>query len=219
MRRVIPWFFLTASILFAQQPRCQGRAQAQTTEMPIAVKSSGVAKFSTKVHNSDFVRPEASVGQTIYVDDDWIFSAQPIPTADSDLVVTGTVMDARARLSEDGRAVITEYAIKPQKLIKGRQSDTEKPLTVFRLGGRVRYSSGATVLYKFSDREFPRLGKRYLFFLRASEGGSYELLTAYLLVGGCSKPLDASRQEKFKRFDGRSESELLAVAASGEAKK
>lgn len=119
-----------------------------------------------------------------------------IPTDKSDLIVEGTVTDSAAFLSNDKGAVYSEITVHVNDVLKAnadlnvRKGDS---IVTERLGGRVKYPNGQIVRYGFIGQGSPAKGKNYLFFLFRAEQGSYNILTAYELMGSKVQALDGAR--------------------------
>ena len=120
-----------------------------------------------------------------------------IPVQESDLVVTGRVVDVTTHLSNDKSGVYSEYKIKVDKsLKKSEQLNVAKGgfVTVDRAGGIVRYSNNQTVIYLHNDFGLPEVGKEYVFFLiDDKKGGNYKIITLYELQETGTVPLDLGR--------------------------
>lgn len=116
-----------------------------------------------------------------------------IPAAKSDAVVIGSVGDARAHLTADKTDIFSEFEIHLDDVLK-----TTAPLSVgdfvtaVRGGGGVRFPSGKLILTGKNGKPLPRVGRRYLFFLKYNDdaGEDYSIITAYELRGGRVLPLD-----------------------------
>jgi hypothetical protein len=134
-----------------------------------------------------------------------------LPKLQSDVVVVGDVVDARAYLSNDKTGVYSEFGVLVTEIIK---NFAEQPLSandsikVLREGGRVRLPSGRVQLYSISKENMPEAQQQYVFFLRhLDEGQGFKLLTGYALKNGKVFPLD--EQSQFDAFKGADETEFL----------
>jgi len=92
-------------------------------------------------------------------------------------------------------------------------------VTADRLGGRVRYSNGAVILYRVDWHDLPEPNERYLFFLDNENGKNpnYKLVTAYKLTDESVTALDDGA--KFREHNGRKKSEFIKLikdAATGQ---
>jgi hypothetical protein len=139
---------------------------------------------------------------------DWEVGLPALPTGQSDLVVVGTVLDARAHLSPDNTGVYSEFVIKVDEVLKdsGTSVSVGDTVAVEREGGRVRYPSGDIVRYEVSGQGMPRVNKRYVLFLKRGED-NLSILTGYELQGGKSYALD--HPEKFRKFTGSHDASLI----------
>ena len=92
-------------------------------------------------------------------------------------------------------------------------------MTADRLGGRVRYSNGAVILYRVDWHDLPEPNERYLFILDNENGKNpnYKLVTAYKLTDESVTALDDGA--KFREHNGRKKSEFIKLikdAATGQ---
>ncbi|HEX8070030.1 MAG TPA: hypothetical protein VF546_08780 [Pyrinomonadaceae bacterium] len=173
--------------------------------------------------DASFVLKGPTEGGTATRFDDWELGLAPLPAQQSDVVVLGTITDARAYLSADKTGVYSEFALKVETVLKddGSQAGSEDTVVVTRPGGRVRYRSGKTMEYTISGQRMPDVGKRYVLFLRQEEH-DYSLVTGYELRAGRVYPLDAVK--KFDNYRGADETEFLSqlrrsIAETAKAKR
>lgn len=93
-------------------------------------------------------------------------------------------------------------------------------ITIERGGGRIRQASGKEILRGSIGKPMPRIGRRYVFFLKShEETQSFSIITGYELRGGKIFPLDGSSRFKeemmireyaeYDRYAGASEEALL----------
>lgn len=117
-----------------------------------------------------------------------------LPAAQSDAVVVGEVTDARAYLSEDKVGILSEFEVHVTDILKynpGAPFSVGDSLDTFRPGGAVRFPSGKIIREGHHGKPLPRMGRKYLFFLKYNEDGEdYVILTAYELRAGRVFPLD-----------------------------
>ncbi|HEX7958046.1 MAG TPA: hypothetical protein VF508_13950, partial [Pyrinomonadaceae bacterium] len=136
--------------------------------------------------------------------DDWEVNLPPLPVAQSDAVVIGEVLDAKAYLSDDKGGVYSEFSLRADGLVLeggGAKIAPGSTVVVEREGGRVRFPSGVVELYQVAGQGMPRVGRRYVLFLKgAGEGQSYGIVTGYEIRGGLILPLDKRGSDKSK-FD------------------
>jgi hypothetical protein len=125
------------------------------------------------------------------------------------MIVTGVVGGAKAHLSENKKNVFSEFTVAVETVHKdtNQQRFQDSVITVDRVGGFVRYPNGQEVLYRFAGANMPKVGARYLFFLKTKNAQDRTILTAYELTGGHVSPLDESSQ--FATLEGLSEEEIL----------
>lgn len=129
-----------------------------------------------------------------------------IPTAESDLIIIGEIVNANAFLSNDKHGVYTEFTVQISEILKSdasrklKQGDTIK---ADRVGGFVRYANGQKVLYKDAQKDLPRTGGKYTLFLKTDkQSPNYEILTGQELKNDSFTPLDTKRRsDDFKGFN------------------
>lgn len=140
-----------------------------------------------------------NVDQLPLIDHFW-WRLPPIPAGQSDAVLIGEVLDARAYLSNDKTGVYSEFTIRVERVLKGSDHDLPSLIAVERLGGAVRFQTGRIIKYEVLNQGVPRTGGRYVLFLRHnSEGDDYSLLTGYELSNGHLVSLDSV--DVFKRYE------------------
>jgi hypothetical protein len=135
-----------------------------------------------------------------------------IPFSLSTLVVIGEIVSSKASLSNDKKAVYSEYSVKLQTILK---PDKDKDLTtgefidVDRTGGIVQYPNGQKILYYISNYPLPEVNARYLFFLTRDDdtNPNYSILTAYQLKNGVVTALDG--ESDFRKLNGMMETEFI----------
>jgi hypothetical protein len=108
------------------------------------------------------------------------------PTDESTLIVVGEVVKVIAFLSNDRKCVYTEFTIRVDEVLK--RSDAEKAdlkkVTADREGGVVIYPGDQKVMYQDSDIGLPRLGSKYLLFLKKDDGSpNYAIIRSYDITG------------------------------------
>lgn len=149
--------------------------------------------------------------------------AEPaLPAARSDAVVIGEVTDAEAFLSTDRTGIYSEFTVGVGEVLKDA-SGTLTPggsITAERGGGAVRFPSGKVVRRGIHGKPLPRVGRRYVFFLkRAAEADYFSVITAYELRGGRVFPLDGlymtgevvHQLAAHQKFTGADEATFLAA--------
>lgn len=154
-----------------------------------------------------------------------------IPASQSDAVIVGEITDAKAYLSNDKSSVYSEFTLLPSEVLKDCASlklTPNTPVIAERSGGRVRLPSGKILLRGFSHKGMPRVGGRYVLFLkRNDEGQDFSIVTGYQLRAGRVHPLDGVPEGDYKlpqfaAYEGADETSFLndvraaiAQAASG----
>jgi hypothetical protein len=117
-----------------------------------------------------------------------------LPASESEAVVIGEVTDAKAYLSEDKTNIYSEFTVNINEVLKDNSSALLTPGTSIdaeRYGGAVRFPSGKVIKRGANGKPFPRVGRRYLFFLNYNnEGQDFSIITAYELRAGRVFPLD-----------------------------
>lgn len=130
-----------------------------------------------------------------------------IPTAESDLILIGEIVDASAHLSNSKENVYSEYVVRVKQILKENVSKNVAQgdsITADRIGGYVRYPNGQKVLYKVAQQDLPRVGSHYVLFLTTDEQSpNYGILTGYELKEGIILPLDTATP--FRNLTGTSE--------------
>ncbi|HEV2913502.1 MAG TPA: hypothetical protein VGX92_09485 [Pyrinomonadaceae bacterium] len=149
---------------------------------------------SKKYDKSHVIDPTDTISGAAVKGDAVDTSLPAFPIPQSNVVVIGEIIDARAYLSNDKTGVYSEFGIRVDEIFK---NDTEEPLTIGsmveaeREGGRVRFPSGRIFVYRIAGERMPRAGRRYLLFLTsAKRGEGFHLLTGYELHAGKISSLD-----------------------------
>lgn len=127
------------------------------------------------------------------------FRDQPaIPAKQSDAVIIGEVTKAKAYLSEDKTSIYSEFDVSRPEVLKNTTSEsitTKTPIAITRGGGGVKLPSGK-IIFNFSlATRMPKVGKKYLFFLKYSVETGFSIITAYELTQGQVSPLDGVTPE------------------------
>jgi hypothetical protein len=151
---------------------------------------------SGRYDNRAFVgRPENSwKGTGAYWINHWDRDLDELPADQSELVVVGKVLDARAYLSNDKSGVYSEFALRVERVLKGETPEAApgKVVEAEREGGRVRFSADDIDTYEVAGIGMPRPGRRYVFFLKSVEAQPdyYSILRAFEIHGKRIYPLD-----------------------------
>ena len=128
------------------------------------------------------------------------------PTDESTLIVVGEVITVKAFLSNDKRCVYSEFTIRVDDVLKNSDSSGKsrpKKVTADRDGGVVIYPGGQRVMYQDSDIGLPRLGSKYLLFLKKDDGSpNYAIITSYDITGARAVQVENIPSfEEFKDLD------------------
>lgn len=117
-----------------------------------------------------------------------------LPVLDSDAIVIGEIVEARAYLSNDLGGVYSVFTTRINQVLK-QNSDTAIALgsliTAERPGGRVAFPSGNVAKYHLRGQGMPRQGRVYLLFLKRIED-DYKIITGYELRSGKVSPIDGA---------------------------
>lgn len=144
-----------------------------------------------------------------------------IPAAKSDVVMTGEITKAQAFLSEDKVSSYSEFAVNVSSVLKNATSEeinVGDSIVISRAGGGVRFPSGKVIKEVFDGKPMPRVGSKYILFLKyEAEGDDYPLITAYELKNGTILTLDGLNRDgkviyqlpSHQSYKGASEIEFL----------
>jgi hypothetical protein len=170
------------------QERDKRKARNHRYDLSSDVKGADINRFTIKEDGPDISIP-LSVSHP---------KTEPgIPAAESQAIALGEVISAHAYLSNDKTSVYSEFTVRVADVLKNENTWSLYPgaqIEVERSGGRLRFPSGKVLLRGAPyGKNMPRLGQRYLFFLKQNdEGHSYSIITAYELRSGSVYPLDRS---------------------------
>lgn len=148
------------------------------------------------------------------INNHWFGGMPALPATFSEAVVVGKVEDAQAFLSNDKTGIYSEFALRVEEILK---EDGRSPITpggtiiAGREGGRVKLSSGRLQRFKIAEQNMPRVGLRYVLFLRLNgDGEDYSILTGYELREGRVYPLDGEYATlPFEKYKGVDESSFI----------
>ncbi len=122
-----------------------------------------------------------------------------LPIMQSNAVIIGTVTEARAFLSTDKSNVYSEFDVQIEETLKNSGSlklDSGTLITIERIGGAVRFSSGKTRRLGNFAEGLPNKQTRYLLFLKCNEGDNdFSIITGYKLEMGKVFPLDGDERD------------------------
>lgn len=143
-----------------------------------------------------------------------------LPVTQSDVVVTGEVIDAKAYLSSDKTNLYSEFTIRVKEVLNNKPIvpiNAGDAIAASRRGGSVRFPSGKIIRRGSLGKNNPQFGRSYLFFLSYnSESQDFNLITGYELRGGRVFPLDGFLEGDFPPFNGyakyRGKSETLLLS-------
>jgi hypothetical protein len=136
------------------------------------------------------------------------FNFPALPVKESNVVVTGVVLESTAHLSANKKGVFSEFKIAVQSVFKKTNAEILEGaiITADRIGGYVKYPNGQTVLCRIVGLNMPHIGSRYLFFINPNKKHDYTILTAYELTSEGVYPLDWASQAQ--ALEGITEAEL-----------
>jgi hypothetical protein len=138
----------------------------------------------------------------------------PLPVKESNAVIIGTIKEAAAVLTEDKKSLYSEFTIEVERILK---TDTvlvlpNQPLVAERFGGAVRFPSGVVWEYRHLEQNYPRVGGRYVLFLKQESPVNLRILTGYELRDEKVSPLDDAKV--FEAYQDKSESDLITALNS-----
>ncbi len=115
------------------------------------------------------------------------FRKDALPFAASDAVAIGTVTTGQAYLSNDKRDLYSEFKFSLTEVIKNPQTPYLRAgdtIDIQRRGGAVRLPSGKVLTRGAIFESMPRIGTRYLLFLKYDPSTEdYSILMGYELAG------------------------------------
>jgi hypothetical protein len=147
------------------------------------------------------VAPDPGEGGGANLFNDWEVGLPALPANLSDSVIVGEIVKAEAYVSADKLSLFSEFTVRVAEVLK---SDDRSPfeqgatITVEREGGRVKYPNGRILYYLIDGQGMPRVGARYLLFLK-HEGEEHSIITGYELQAGRVRALDDL--QKFKSLE------------------
>ena len=154
------------------------------------------------------LNPEPDMGGGLIVPHNQ-FDFPGLPVEQSPVIVIGDVLQSEAHLSEDKLGVYSEFTIRLVEVIKAESSLSASQMIVERLGGYVRYPDGRKLLYRVGTGGMPRVGARYLFFLKPTPELDYSIVTAYEFGDKGIIALDPSPQ--FEKYEGYAPNALRSL--------
>jgi hypothetical protein len=202
--------------------RGQGRGNAQDkfdeTQFPVVEEYALKTKTKEEQTKSEKKGKRFRLGVPIVSMSHWGVAAEvqhwpddfsPLPVAESTTILVGEVTEANANLSDDRMAVYSDFIINAVAVLKDscNVAKQNSVLTATRYGGRVKFQDGHTLLVFKSGLGMPRVGRRYLFFLKQTAADS-DLLTAYEITNGKILPLD-SGTPNFDMYKNANETDFI----------
>lgn len=191
--------------------------EIQATKATATLKSQKTrARFNS---NSGFMSDRRRVAEMpqgvvpLPTNDHWFAGMPALPVAQSDVIVSGKVVDAQAHLSQDGTGVYSEFTVEVGDVFKNT-GDAITPgsiISATRKGGAVRFASGKVQEYRISELGVPTKEHNYALFLKREEdGGDFTILTGYELSNNLVTPLDGDMLNlPFAYYKGAIESQFL----------
>jgi hypothetical protein len=136
-----------------------------------------------------------------------------LPVRESDAIVVGMVAAFQPHFSSDRTFIYTDFTVCVAAIVKGT-GRRDRTLVFERAGGSVRLESGKVVSVTGLDGEqAPRVGSRYVFFLRHQDDSPvFTLLRAYKLVAGHVRAMHGGQRRS--PFDGMSEVAFLRMVGA-----
>jgi hypothetical protein len=126
---------------------------------------------------------------------EWDVYLPALPVAESDVVVLGDVVDAKAFLSNDRTGAYSEFNIKVINVYKNDRTLNGELITAERQGAIVELPSGRTIEVEVIGQRMPQVGHRYVLFLKYNtETSDYFIVTGYEILGQNISPLDTIRK-------------------------
>jgi hypothetical protein len=141
--------------------------------------------------------------------DHWPPDFPSLPVVESSAIIVGEVIDAHAYLSPDRTAVYSEFTINVSQVVKDSDGTViqNSSVIVTRYGGRVQFPDGSIQLLFNAHQGMPRLGRRYVLFLKRADQ-DFDLLTGYELRAGRVFPLDTGTPN-FSAHENVNESDFI----------
>lgn len=138
----------------------------------------------------------------------------PLPVKESDAIIIGTIKASAAILAEDKTTVHSEFTIDVERVFKTETVPVAAGQAVVaeRFGGAVRFPSGVVEEYRHLEQNYPRIGGRYLLFLKRESQVNVRILTGYELLNEKVHPLDD--YQTFQVYKDQSASDLIADLTS-----
>ena len=182
-------------------------AELEEPEPTDSAKRAALKERKVRNNEQTFSEPSAEDGAIGWFPErDFDFPALPIN--ESDLVLIGQVLSAKAHRSENKRGIFSEFEVRVDEILKGRDPrvNDQTVITVERTGGFLRYPNGRKVLFFVQGYGMPEVGARNVLFLKIA-GQGFRIVTIYELDRAGVLPLDGGN--KFQRFQGENEAAFI----------
>lgn len=145
----------------------------------------------------DQLPPEATSSGLV---SEWDAHLPALPTAQSDAIILGEILDAGAFLSNDKTGAYSEFTVNVSEVFKNSGSLKGGRLTIERQGAKVELPSGRIFDVEVIGQRMPQVGHRYILFLTYNkETRDYSILTGYEIAGEKVSPLDTI--QKFAAYE------------------
>lgn len=174
-------------------------------------------------YNGRHLKEDPRVDESLLIDE-WLYRLPAFPVALSDAVLIVEVTEAHAYMSNDRARVYTEFTVRVNETLKDKQAaiKADSTLVTKREGGRIRFPSGYILRYGLEYQGMPKVGRRYLIFIRRNEPEENPyILTGYELHAGRVFPLDgvhqhagAGKLKQFTDYQGADENTFLDAVRS-----
>ena len=193
----------------AERKRQEFVARVPTTDYDAPEPTSPAEKLKRRNRNKHYdgknlvMSNPSNSGSATILDSELFFDLPALPVHQCDVILTADVLNAEGHLSNDKHSVYSEFNVQVDAVLKGVVPTLPQTnlISISRLGGMVRYPSGQKVLYEIAHQNMPAIGKRYLFFLKATEDTqAYEIVTGYEMGPERVMPLDYG--VRFESFRG-----------------
>jgi hypothetical protein len=141
----------------------------------------------------------------------WWQGMSALPVAESDVIIAGKVVDAKAHLSDDRTEIYSEFLVEVGNIFKNTGDTIGRAISGTRRGGAVRFASGKVQEYRIAYLGVPMKDKSYVLFLKREEAGDFTILTGYELSNGLVTPLDGEEGStfQFNHYDGAVEAQFM----------